>query len=132
MDRFSALRPGGWIDHTEPSIYIESIHSPLQKDHPFVMWPTLFNEIGQKTGVTFDVAPNMKKWMEEAGFVKVSEKIHRVAVGKWPKDKQQKELGAWNQLRLDTGLRDFTERRMRNVLNVSRGSCTQSESEFKD
>jgi hypothetical protein len=55
-----------------------------------------------------------------------------VAVGKWPKDKQQKELGAWNQLRLDTGLRDFTERRMRNVLNVSRGSCTQSESEFKD
>ncbi|PMD29395.1 S-adenosyl-L-methionine-dependent methyltransferase [Hyaloscypha variabilis F] len=100
----NALRPGGWIDHTEPSIYIESIHSPLQKDHPF-------------TGVTFDVAPNMKKWMEEAGFVKVSEKIQRVAVGKWPKDKQQKELGAWNQLRLDTGLRDFTERRMRNVLN---------------
>jgi hypothetical protein len=71
MDPFSALQPGGWIDHTEPSIYIQSIHSPLQKDHPFVMWPTLFNEIGPKTGVTFDVAPNMKKWMEDAGFVKV-------------------------------------------------------------
>ena len=106
------------MDSTEPSIYLNSIHAPLQKDHPFVMWPTLFNEIGQKTGITFDVAPNMKKWMEEAGFVNVQEKIVRVAVGKWPKDKPQKELGAWNQLRLDTGLRDFTERRMRNVLNV--------------
>ena len=57
--------------------------------------------------------------MEEAGFVNVVEKAIRTAVGKWPKDKNQKELGAWNQLRLDTGLRDFIERRMRKVLNVS-------------
>jgi hypothetical protein len=87
------------------------------------MWPTFFNEIGQKTGITFDVAPNMKKWMEEAGFVNVAEKIISVAVGKWPKAKKQKELGLWNQLRVDAGLRDFTERRMRSVLNVSTVVC---------
>jgi hypothetical protein len=107
------------VDSTEPSIYLQSIHRPLEADHPFVLWPALFNQIGEKTGLTFDVAGNMKKWMEEAGFVNVVEKPVRIAVGKWPKDKKQKELGLWNQLRLDAGLRDFTERRMRSVMKVS-------------
>jgi len=75
---------------------MESIRAPLQKDYPFVMWPTLFNEISPKTGFTFDVALNMKKWREVAGFVNAAKKIIRVAVGKWPKDKNRKELGAWN------------------------------------
>jgi hypothetical protein len=55
--------------------------------------------------------------MEEAGFVNVVEKRTQVAIGKWPKDEKQKELGAWNLLRIDTGLRDFAERRLKTVLN---------------
>jgi hypothetical protein len=115
----SALEPGGWMDSTEPGIFMESIHKPLEKDHPFVMWPAFFTEIGEKSGITFDVGPKLKGWIEEAGFINVTEKVVRVAVGRWPKDPGQKELGAWNQLRLYDGLRDFTERRMRNVMNVS-------------
>lgn len=83
------------------------------------MWPALFTQVGEKTGMTFDVAPRLKEWMEEAGFINVEEEIVRAAVGKWPKDAKHKELGIWSQMRLDLGLRDFTERRMRNVMNVS-------------
>ncbi|PMD32527.1 methyltransferase family protein [Hyaloscypha variabilis F] len=115
--RFSALRPGGWMDSTEPLIHINSIHGPVAKDHPFNIWTTQFATISEQTGLLWDVAPHLKRWMEEAGFVNVTEKVVRVAIGKWPKAQKQKELGAWNQLRLDMGFGDFTERRMRNVLN---------------
>ena len=54
--------------------------------------------------------------MEEAGFVNIVERKTNVPVGSWPKDKRWKELGAWNQLRIDTGLRDFAERRLKTVL----------------
>lgn len=49
----------------------------------------------------------------------VVQTVTQVAIGKWPKDKRQKELGAWNQARMDAGLRDFAERRLKTVMNVS-------------
>ncbi|CZR52761.1 uncharacterized protein PAC_02638 [Phialocephala subalpina] len=103
-----------WVQFFKKAL---KIHGPLEKDHPFAMWPALFAQVGEKTGMTFDVAPRLKEWMEHAGFVNVEGKILRAAVGKWPKDARHKELGLWNQMRLDLGLRDFTERRMRNVMN---------------
>jgi hypothetical protein len=108
------------MDSTEPLIHINSIHGPVAKDHPFNIWTTQFATISEQTGLLWDVAPHLKRWMEEAGFVNVTEKVVRVAIGKWPKAQKQKDLGAWNQLRLDMGFGDFTERRMRNVLNVIR------------
>lgn len=83
------------------------------------MWWNLFAVVDKKTGLAFDIATSLKGWMEEAGFVNIHENILRSAIGKWPKDKRQKELGAWNQLRLDMGLRDFAERRLKTVMNVS-------------
>ena len=40
-------------------------------------------------------------------------------IGRWAKDKRMKELGNWNQARLDKGLGDFAERRLKAVMNVS-------------
>lgn len=80
------------------------------------MWYNIFTAVDAKSGLAFDVAPYLKSWMEEAGFVNVVEKKTNVPIGKWPKDERQKELGAWNQLRIDTGLRDFAERRLKTVL----------------
>jgi hypothetical protein len=106
------------MDSTEPWIHPESIHGPLAEDHPINLWHAHFTKVVELTGLAWDVAPYLKKWMEEAGFINVTEKVIRVAIGKWPKDPKQKELGTWNQLRLDMGFGDFTERRLRNVLNV--------------
>jgi hypothetical protein len=81
------------------------------------MWWRLFSEVDKKTGLAFDIARHLKGWMEEAGFVNITENILRCAIGKWPKDKRQKDLGAWTQLRLDMGLGDFAERRLKTVMN---------------
>jgi hypothetical protein len=83
------------------------------------MWPKLFDEVAKKCSMRFDIEHELKHWLEEAGFVNVVERKYPVAVGNWPRDPQQKTIGIWNQVRLDAGMRDFTERRMRNTMKVS-------------
>jgi len=67
----------------------------------------------------FDIVQDLKGWLEEARFVNIIERKVPVAIGTWPKDSRQKTLRLWNQARLDVGMRDFVERRMRNTMKVS-------------
>jgi hypothetical protein len=119
MSKNRALEPGGWIDCAEPSIFLRGYFQKLAPDHPLVQWPDLFAEVGKKNGMDFDVGPHLKGWLEEAGFVNVTERKILVPIGGWPQDKKQKEIGMWNQLRLDLGFRDFTGRGLRHVHGVS-------------
>ncbi|KAF8851800.1 S-adenosyl-L-methionine-dependent methyltransferase [Acephala macrosclerotiorum] len=113
---FQALKPGGWIDCAEPDIHVTSDHVQLPDDDPNKEWVKLFREVGERSGMTFEPATRLKGWLEEVGFVNVTEKIYRVPVGTWPQDPKQRTLGLWNQARLSKGMRDFTERRMRNFM----------------
>lgn len=83
------------------------------------MWYQLITEAGNKVGMTFNVAPYMKGWLEEAGFINVKEYRVPWTVGGWSKDRHQREVGQWNQVRLDTGVKDFCSRRFTNQMGVS-------------
>ncbi|CZR66314.1 related to TAM domain methyltransferase [Phialocephala subalpina] len=113
---FQALKPGGWIDCAEPDIHVTSDHVQLPDDDPNQQWVKLFREVSVRSGMTFEPATQLKGWLEDVGFVNVTEKIYRVPVGIWPQDPKQRTLGLWNQARLSKGMRDFTERRMRNFM----------------
>jgi hypothetical protein len=64
----------------------------------------LFSEAAKVNGMEGDIAPKLEGWLKDAGFVNVQVKIHKPAVGTWPTDKKEKEIGAWNLLLLNTGL----------------------------
>ncbi|PQE05964.1 hypothetical protein CJF30_00004917 [Rutstroemia sp. NJR-2017a BBW] len=115
-EAFKALRPGGWMDCTEPDVNCFSEIMEPRDDDPQIVWVRLFREVSEKSGMTFEPAKELKRWMEEAGFVNVREKVVTVPVGEWPTDEKRRFLGLSNQLRLDKGMRDFTERRMRNFM----------------
>lgn len=114
---FEGLKPGGWIDCTEPDIHVTSDYVPLKPD-PNEQWVELFREVSIKSGMTFEPQTKLKAWLVEAGFVNVNETIIPVAVGTWPAAPEDRNLGFWNQARLAKGMRDFTERRMRNYMDV--------------
>ena len=107
------------MDCAEPSASFSSEIKDFSDDDPNKVWLKLFREVGDKSGMTFEPAQRLKEWMEQAGFVNVQQKIIQVPVGQWPKDEKRKELGMWNQFRLDKGMRDMTERRMRKFMGVS-------------
>ena len=113
-----ALKPGGWFDQAEPSLFFISDQVQLGKSHPYPQWGKMMAEAGEKAGMRFDIAERMKQWLEEAGFVNVQEYKMPWTVGGWPKNKHQREVGRWNQLRLDIGVKDFCARRFTNHMEV--------------
>ena len=68
-------------------------------------------EAGQRSGMIFDVAERLKGFMEGAGFINVIERKIPVTIGRWSKDRKQREIGLWNQVRLEQGVSDFSMRR---------------------
>ena len=113
-----ALKPGGWIDCSEPGLYFESYYDTLEPDHCYKQWGTAMLEAGEKAGMTFDVGPYMKQRLIDAGFVNVEEKRFCCTIGKWSTDPWEREVGLWEQFRLVQGCQDFCERRFINQLGV--------------
>ncbi|EME42685.1 hypothetical protein DOTSEDRAFT_175929 [Dothistroma septosporum NZE10] len=116
---FRALKPGGWLEQHEPSLFFLSDVVKFEKDHPFPQWGQLMVEAGEKAGLRFDIGAEMKGWMEQAGFVNVTEYRMPWLIGGWSKDKHQREVGQWNQLRLDLGIADFCSRRFHNQMGLT-------------
>ncbi|KAK4614001.1 Methyltransferase [Fulvia fulva] len=116
---FKALKPGGWFEQHEPSLFFLSDVVKLEEDHPFPKWGQLMVESGEKAGLRFDIGAELKGWMEQAGFVNVTEYRMPWLIGGWSEDKHQREVGQWNQLRLDLGIADFCSRRFHNQMGLS-------------
>jgi hypothetical protein len=144
-----ALKPGGWIDCSEPGLYFESFYDTLGEDHAYKTWGTAMLEAGNNAGMSFDVGPYMKQWLEDAGFINVKERRFCCTIGKWSNDAWERDVGVWEQrkinldhvhfilrprqchrsfpganmffiaVRLERGVQDFCERRFMNHLGVS-------------
>ncbi|ODM22451.1 hypothetical protein SI65_00039 [Aspergillus cristatus] len=115
-----ALKPGGWFQQADPQVFLTSSYDTLGPDHVYHQWNPLLIGAGKKAGLDFDSAPHMKRWLEEAGFINVTEYRVPWPIGTWPKDPHQREIGAFNQVRIGQGVLDFCGRRLTNNLGWSR------------
>jgi len=96
-----ALKPGGWIDCSEPGLYFESFYDTLGEDHPYKTWGTAMLEAGNNAGMSFDVGPYMKQWLEDAGFINVKERKFCCTIGKWSNDAWERDVGVWEQRKMN-------------------------------
>lgn len=101
---FSALEPGGYLEHQDFS-------APLASDDGTLTEDTLTYELGQlflnasiALGRPLNAAPTYKSLMEKVGFVDVVERRFKWPIGVWPKEKYFKDLGYWYYRNLDIGL----------------------------
>lgn len=95
---YNALAPGGWIQQTEVSIVAESDDGTVSPGHVMREWSEKLLELGEKRGMTFNVADRCTGWIKDAGFQNVDFKSFKAPIGKWPKDKMLKEVGICNYL----------------------------------
>ncbi len=63
------------------------------------------------------IANKMKRWYEEAGFVDVQQKIFRLPINSWPRDKHMKALGRWSEENWLAGLSGFSMGHFSRILN---------------
>lgn len=69
----------------------------LPADSLLAGWGENFLGCGQRAGRPLDTQTTMKRFIEEAGFVDVQEKLYKCPIGGWPKDPILKDAGKVNR-----------------------------------
>jgi hypothetical protein len=97
---FEFLNPGGWIEVTEFEVQVRSNNGRLDKAPQCKRWQQGLEEAARKFGRRMDAATHLKQWVRDANFTDVVEQKLAVPTGTWPKDKEQKTLGAYQLLNM--------------------------------
>ncbi|KAL1998172.1 hypothetical protein VTN02DRAFT_6720 [Thermoascus thermophilus] len=118
------LKPGGWVEFQDTTNRLYSEDGTLDPDnHVLKLMNGLIDACG-RIGIPGDFAPRIKGELERAGFVRVQEKIFKVPVGPWPKDRRLKEIGAFTALQFIEGVEGLTAATFSEILGWSREEIT--------
>ncbi|KAL2220618.1 S-adenosyl-L-methionine-dependent methyltransferase, partial [Thermoascus aurantiacus ATCC 26904] len=105
---YNNLKPGGWLEFQEfdPNLYSDD--DTLKPNNNVTYMLKLLSEACDKVGRTLNPAPSFKRWVEEAGFKNIEQKIFKSPIGTWPKDRRMKEIGAFMAVDFIEGVEAFT------------------------
>ncbi|GME33718.1 methyltransferase domain-containing protein [Neofusicoccum parvum] len=98
------LKPGGWMECQEIDHMPTCHDNTLAPDDAMLQYWQMVTDGLQNVGVPFRSAPHLKKYMEEAGFVNVTERIFYTPIGPWPKNRHLREVGLYWRAVLMEGL----------------------------
>ncbi|KAJ5463278.1 hypothetical protein N7475_008222 [Penicillium sp. IBT 31633x] len=90
---YDSLTPGGWIEQIELDVRVHSDDGTLDKNSLLAGWGDNFIGCSERAGRSLLTQETMRGAMEKAGFVDTHEKLYKIPLGPWPKDKILKEAG---------------------------------------
>lgn len=106
------LRPGtGWLELHEIHPTPLSDDGSMPDDWKFMEWEKNIEHASKKrlnSPRSIRIAQHLQQWMEECGFVEVSQLVFKVPLGPWPRDKKWKKIGAEMCNNWASGLQGFT------------------------
>ncbi|KAH7150602.1 S-adenosyl-L-methionine-dependent methyltransferase [Fusarium sp. MPI-SDFR-AT-0072] len=110
---FERLKPGGWLECQELMGLLESDDDSLTDKNPFKVWCDNIVEASILANRPLNFAASMKQWFIEAGFVDVTEKVYKLPLNGWPKDRRLKRFGelwhanmGWTKEQIEVNLVD--------------------------
>jgi len=104
---FEFLEPGGYCEFYDLDLEMQTIDGSLAPDSPFKQFNSAYIAAARENGTDPCPGRSLEKWVKEAGFQDVVATKIPLPMGTWPKDKQMKEVGAWNYLQTTEGLEGF-------------------------
>ncbi|OJD29113.1 methyltransferase [Diplodia corticola] len=90
---FDNLRPGGWLEAKETDTTSQSDDGSFPATCALYVLQETIRDAMDKCGRTMHAPARMKRWMEEAGFVDVTEQVFKLPFNPWPKDPELKKIG---------------------------------------
>ncbi|KAA8651014.1 hypothetical protein EYZ11_010974 [Aspergillus tanneri] len=117
---YNNLKPGGWIEFHETANVMYSEDGSLDANGPIMTMMNGLMLACDMIGQTMDPAPKIKGWVEDAGFVNVTEQRFKLPVGSWPRDERLKECGSLLRVNFVEGVDAFTAALYTEVLGWKR------------
>ncbi|KAJ4319455.1 hypothetical protein N0V84_006358 [Fusarium piperis] len=90
---FERLRPGGWIECQELEGLLECDDESVTENNPFKKWCNDIVDASIAADRPLPGASSIKKALKEAGFVDIHEKIYKIPINGWPKNRRLKRFG---------------------------------------
>jgi hypothetical protein len=101
---YEHLRPGGWFEVGGTYSTPRSDDGTLGDDFFLKEVERLFFEMGEAMGTSLHAPPLWKEQLQRAGFIDIRESVFKLPQGVWPRDRQLKEIGAFENYSLTNGL----------------------------
>ncbi|CAO2653286.1 Nn.00g026970.m01.CDS01 [Neocucurbitaria sp. VM-36] len=122
---YDHLKPGGFLEMemTYPKTFCEDGSIDLETS-AYAESARLLFECGRQMNVPWEACLEWKEQFKAVGFEDVTETILPIPIGRWPKDKDLKKVGAFELANIDQGLDAFLLRGFTTALQ-------RSESELK-
>ncbi|KAH8898886.1 S-adenosyl-L-methionine-dependent methyltransferase [Thozetella sp. PMI_491] len=90
---FAALEPGGWFESQEVDCNVLCDDSTLDPNGPFVAWSNDLIVASEKLDRPAIFGVNLREIYERVGFVDIHQRILKMPVNGWAKDRRLKEIG---------------------------------------
>jgi hypothetical protein len=123
---FYYTKPGG---HTESQ---EIMSTPccddgtMPEDWPFLEWTRYSDDAAVAADQPLRIADKIKRWYQEAGFVDVEEKVFKLPMNSWPRDKHLKALGRMSEDNWLAGIAGFSIAPFSRILSWSKAEIEVS------
>ncbi|RFU76475.1 tam domain-containingmethyltransferase [Trichoderma arundinaceum] len=105
---FEALTPGGWFESQESYTVPHCDDGTLKPDSALGIWFRDFLNAAAEAKRPLTEACNLRSIYERVGFVDIHERIYKIPLNGWPKDKKLKEIGNMMELNMQMGLSAFS------------------------
>lgn len=102
----------------ETSTIVRSDDDTMPADGALAKWAGFYDEIGKKLRINFRAAEASYQSMKDAGLTNVTERIVKLPIGPWAKDKHLKAWGGWFGYFVLEALEGFVLRSFTEVLGV--------------
>lgn len=90
---FSRLKPGGYLQLCGSYPDFRSDDDTLPADSAYVELGRIFFDMSDKVGASGKETLKWKRYLEDAGYEDVHEKLFKIPTNPWPRDQRLKEIG---------------------------------------
>ncbi|KAI8725411.1 hypothetical protein NCS52_00112100 [Fusarium sp. LHS14.1] len=121
---YTHLKPGGWVEFQAIVGLLGSDDDSIPEDSYLRKFSGMMETASSKFGASLTDPMKWKGWLEERGYVNVTEKVFKLPFNPWPKDPRMKILGAWEMENLLSGLEAMVTRMFQKGLGWSDAEVT--------
>lgn len=117
---FHHLKPGGFMESQEIMPKPHCDDGTMPADWAFTEWVKYSDDAAMQADKPLRIGNKLKRWYEAYGFIDVQEKVLKLPMNPWPKDKNLKTLGAMSEENWVSGIQGFSMAPFSRILNWSK------------